>query len=102
MIKHIARHTPLRAAVKTLAELARKHPETGGGKIAMSVIVSTAFRVKVPIDLGRIATQLSPIYLKAVMTIIHHRHSEQWPTDLLPDDEVIGWIEHWKIKFAEA
>lgn len=96
--------TNFRDAVAKLAHVARKHPETLGGQIAMAIITSVAFRVAVPIDLGDISVQFAhpddAPTLDAALLVIRARARCEWPVDVVSDREIHGWLSAGKVSYA--
>ena len=106
MTEKTTHNAQFRAAVEELAKVIRKPPGTGGGQVAMKVLTSLAFRVAVPVDLGEVSYHFAhpndADTLEAVLIAIRFRASCEWPDDIVPDDEIRGWMEEWGISYEPA
>ncbi len=100
------RNEQFRAAIEELAGVVRRHPGTGGGQLIMRMLISIAFRLDVPMDLGAVSYHLggggSSETLDAVLIAIRYRALCNWPVDILPDEEIQGWIKEWEIAYEAA
>tara|TARA_R100000655_G_scaffold51804_1_gene89572 strand:- start:652 stop:972 length:321 start_codon:yes stop_codon:yes gene_type:complete len=103
MTEKTTHNAQFRAAVEDLAKVIRKHPGTGGGQVAMKVLTSLAFRVAVPVDLGEVSYHFAhpndADTLEAVLIAIRFRASCEWPDDIVPDEEIHGWMSKWGFSY---
>lgn len=83
--------------VQNLAEFLREHPGTGVSPLIAAVLVSVAFDVDVPINLGRFSRSLDGENLRSVLNVIACR-IHGWPSHILSDDELHEFIRKYKIK----
>ncbi|WP_121632108.1 hypothetical protein [Tropicibacter alexandrii] len=105
MTNEQTRNEQFRAAIEEITAVVRKHPGTGGGQVLMKILISLAFRVQVPIDLGAVSYHFGSrgesATRNATLVAISNRAMCNWPDDILPDDEIRGWISHWKIPYDD-